>query len=169
MTMRRFKWRREGNGIGHSCGSSTRSKGLFFDKIPQCSDNYMWSIYRATRVCVVCEEAVCLVCKWRLEWRHLASWPACCVSNSCMVKTVLGFILLKPCIVLIIEYHKSTTCTIYYALKCSNYTPTCFEPSFGSCSGRVTMSQITHTHPTVWSQDLVTVVCNTPVKLIKWR
>jgi hypothetical protein len=26
-----------------------------------------------------------------------------------------------------IEFHKPTTCTLYCTLKCSNYTPTCFE------------------------------------------
>jgi hypothetical protein len=81
------------------------------------------------------------------------------------------FMVLKPCIVLSIVHHKPTTCTVYYALKCSSYTPTCFESSFGSSSRRVTISEITHTHThthtTVRSQDLVTVVFNTPVKLIK--
>jgi hypothetical protein len=43
-----------------------------------------------------------------------------------------------------IEYHKPTTCTLYYALTCSNYTPTYFEPSFGSSSGTDTILQITH-------------------------
>jgi hypothetical protein len=55
-------------------------------------------------------------------------------------------ILLKPCIILSIECDKPATCTLHYALKFSNYTPTCFEPSFGSSSGRVRISQITHTH-----------------------
>jgi hypothetical protein len=47
-------------------------------------------------------------------------------------RTVVFFILLTPCILLSTEYHKPTTSTLYYALKCSNYTPTCFEPSLGS-------------------------------------
>jgi hypothetical protein len=55
------------------------------------------------------------------------------------------FVLLKTCTVVSIEFHKPTTCTFYYALKCSNYTPTCFEPLIGSSSGRATISQITHT------------------------
>jgi hypothetical protein len=40
------------------------------------------------------------------------------------------------------EHHKPTTCTLHYAPKCSNYTPTCFEPSCGSSPGTVTISQI---------------------------
>jgi hypothetical protein len=47
---------------------------------------------------------------------------------------------------LIPSHLKPTTCTLYYALKCANYTPTCFEPLIGSSSGRITISQITHTH-----------------------
>jgi hypothetical protein len=35
--------------------------------------------------------------------------------------------LLKLCIVIIIQYHRPTICTLYYTLKCLNYTPTCFE------------------------------------------
>jgi hypothetical protein len=43
------------------------------------------------------------------------------------------------------EYHKPTTCTLYYALKCSNYTPTCFEPSFGSSSRTDTCKSVIRT------------------------
>jgi hypothetical protein len=37
--------------------------------------------------------------------------------------------------VFIIEFHKPTTCTLYFTLKFANYAPTCFEPLIGSSSG----------------------------------
>jgi hypothetical protein len=53
------------------------------------------------------------------------------------------------------EYHKLTTCALYYALKCSNYTPTYFEPLIGSSSGRVTISQKSCDH----TVGCVCVIC----------